>query len=142
MRRRQRSSAQPHARRAGRHGRRVLIKRGGRALFYRAPAWAVTLPVGLGAALMTVSAITGYVWEGVVALAVVVLAWLALALRVTRLASAGPRGDGPASPGGAGVREPRRPLPYAPAGAAAMPPPEEVPPQRAAAQVEGVATPT
>ena len=51
---------------------------------------------------------------------VAVLVWLMLALRVTRLEPAGPRGDGPAPPGGAGVREPRA-LPLAPAGAAAMP---------------------
>jgi hypothetical protein len=49
---------------------------------------------------------------------VVVAAWLAAVLRITHPLPAGPGGDGPAPPGGAGVREPRRPLPVAPAGVA------------------------
>jgi hypothetical protein len=71
------------------------------------------------AGLVATAVLSGYLLFGIGAI-VGVLGWLAIVLRVTRLAPAGPRGDGPAPPGGAGVREPRRPLPHAPAGAAAI----------------------
>jgi hypothetical protein len=50
--------------------------------------------------------------------AIVLAAWLGYAIRVQRLVPAGTRFGGPDSPPGAGVREPRRPLPKSPAGAA------------------------
>jgi hypothetical protein len=53
-----------------------------------------------------------------------VLVWLGF--RRPRV-PAGPHRDGPAPPGGAGVREPRRPLPMGPAGAAARPRPDQDP---------------
>jgi hypothetical protein len=75
------------------------------------------------AALATVAALTGYLLAGGLTIGAAILIWLSLSISVVRLTPAGPGGDGPAPPGGAGVREPRRPLPYAPAGAAAMPVP-------------------
>jgi hypothetical protein len=135
MRRRQQSSGAPGVRAIRRSGRRrVLARRRDRALIYRAPARTVVLLAGMVAAIITVALVTGFVLAGAVLVGAIVLAWLALALRVTRLEPAGPRGDGPTPPGGAGVREPRRPLPFAPAGAAAMPLPDEEPPRRAVAQ--------
>ena len=53
--------------------------------------------------------------------AVVIAAWIMYAVRLQRLVPAGIRGDGPDSPPGVGVREPRRPLPKSPAGAAERP---------------------
>lgn len=109
----------------GRRTPRLLVRRGDRALLYRAPAWTVVLLAALVAVLATGAVIAGLLLAGAAAVGVAILAWLALALRVIRLAPAGPRGDGPAAPGGAGVREPRHPLPHAPAGAAAAPIPQE-----------------
>jgi hypothetical protein len=95
-------------------------------LMYRISRWgAVALVVALAAAV-TFTAITGLVVLGSMVAGTTLLAWLAFTLRVVRLLPAGPpRGDGPAPPGGAAVREPRRPLPLAPAGAAAVPLPDE-----------------
>ena len=96
-----------------------------RALRYRSPGRAAVVPVGLVAALAVAVMVAGYVLAGAATIGVLLLAWLGLALRVRRLQPAGPRGEGPIPPGGVGVREPRRPLPFAPAGAAAIPLPEE-----------------
>jgi hypothetical protein len=75
------------------------------------------------AATVAAAVVTGYLVLGSVVSAVLVLAWLAFSLRVRRavVAWTGPGGDGPAPPGGAGVREPRRPRPHSPAGAAELP---------------------
>jgi hypothetical protein len=132
MRNRQRTASARRGRRVGRDRRtRTLARRGNRALQYRPPAAAVALPVGLLAALAIAAAVAGYVLAGATAMGVLLLAGLGLVLRLRRLAPAGPGGGGPIPPGGVGVREPRRPLPQAPAGAAAMPLPEE--PNRTAA---------
>jgi hypothetical protein len=103
----------------------MRARRRERTLLYRAPARALILLVGMVAALATAAATTGYFLAGAAMIGVAVVAWLILALRVTRLEPAGLGGDGPTPPGGAGVREPRRPVPLAPTGAAAMPLPEE-----------------
>ena len=109
-----------------RNRRRLMrVRRRERTLLYRAPARALVLLLGIVAALATAAATTGYFRAGAVTIGVAVVAWLILALRVTRLQPAVPRGDGPTASGGAGVREPRRPMPLAPAGAAAMPLPQE-----------------
>ncbi len=110
-----------------------MNRRRNRALHLRGPGWTLALVIGVIVALATAAAVAGYLLPGAIAIAAVVSTWLALTLRVTRLQPAGPGGDGPAPPGGAGVREPRRPLPYAPAGAAAMPLPDEDLPRGAAA---------
>jgi hypothetical protein len=101
---------------------------------YRITRWVPLAVVAALAAVATVTAITGLVLVGSVAAATVVVAGIVVALRVVRLLPAGPfRGDDPTPPGGAAVREPRRPMPLAPAGAAAMPLPEEDPGQGFAA---------
>jgi hypothetical protein len=91
--------------------------------------------VALVVAGLVTDTVVGPLWIGAGGAGLVVLAWLAYGVRVRGLMSAGPRGDGPAPPGGAAVREPRRPLPMAPAGAAARPRPEEEPPGRAVAAI-------
>ena len=100
-------------------GDRGLIRFRRHRLVYRrrGPVPAILLVVLVAAALVT-GGTTGHLVVGAIAAAVVVAAWLAAVLRITRPVAAGPRGDGPAPPGGAGVREPRRPLPVAPSGAA------------------------
>jgi hypothetical protein len=100
----------------------VVVRRGGRALVYRARARSAAVLLALVAVLVTGAVIGGLPLAGVTAAAVVTLAWLVSAVRVMPLQPAGSHGDGPMPPGGAGVREPRRPLPHAPAGAAAIPP--------------------
>jgi hypothetical protein len=106
---------------------RLIARRGNRALFYRGPVWSLAALLGTLLAVFIVALVTTYVIEGAITILVAFLVWAVLALRVVRLEPAGPSGDGP-DPGGAGVREPRRPLPMAPAGAAALPLPEEDPP--------------
>ena len=126
MTRRRQSSNAPRCRTMRRiRYRRILARRRERTLLYRAPVRTLALLVVAVAALTTAAVATGYVLVGAVIAGIAVLAWLALALHVSRLEPAGPRGDGPTPPGGAGVREPRRPLPFAPAGAAAMSLPNE-----------------
>ncbi|WP_151483791.1 hypothetical protein [Streptomyces albicerus] len=61
------------------------------------------------------------------AAALVTLGWAASTLRVIRLAAACPGPSGGSGPGGAGVREPRRPKPCPPDGAIALPLPEDPP---------------
>lgn len=85
------------------------------------------------AATLSTAVITGHLRTGSAIGAALVLAWLAYGLRVMRLTPHGPRGDGPAPPGGASVREPRRPRPHSPAGAAARPYDDDEPPGRAVA---------
>ncbi|HZM84811.1 MAG TPA: hypothetical protein VFC19_54510 [Candidatus Limnocylindrales bacterium] len=94
-------------------GRRKLVLRGGLPLRL---AFAVAV-----VATVTAAIATGYPLPGLFAAAGLFVAWLVGAVRVRRaiVLGAGPPGDGP--PGGAGVREPRRPRPHAPAGAAQLP---------------------
>ncbi|MFE2431595.1 hypothetical protein ACFXJ5_33275 [Streptomyces sp. NPDC059373] len=54
----------------------------------------------------------------------VTLVWLVTAVRFLRLEPSGPSGY---PPGGAGVREPRRPKPRRPADAIALPTPDDAP---------------
>jgi hypothetical protein len=89
---------------------------------YRITRWVPVAVVAALAAVATATAVTGLAVLGSVVAGTVLLAGLVVTLRVMRLQPAGPGpGDGPAPPGGAAVREPRRPMPLAPAGAAAMP---------------------
>lgn len=129
MRRRQRHSGVPGPPTTRRP--RTLVRHREWALHYRVPARTALVLVGLVTVLAIATAIAGYVLAGAVAMGVLLLAGLGLALRVRRLQPAGPTGpaggNGPIPPGGVGVREPRRPLPHAPAGAAALPLPEEHP---------------
>ena len=97
-------------------------------LLYRITRWAPVAGVAALTAVATATVITGLVLPGSVVAGALLLAWLVSVLRVARRQPAGPpRGDDPGPPGGAAVREPRRPLPLAPAGAAALPLPDDDP---------------
>jgi hypothetical protein len=115
---------------------RVVVRIRGRAVVYRrrTALLAVAMLV-LVAAAVTAGLLTGYVVAGAGAVGLLLVAWLVSVLRVVRPLPAGPwgGGDGPAPPGGASMREPRRPLPRSPSGAAAMPLDPEEPPGRAVA---------
>ncbi len=102
-------------------------------LVYRGRISALVLTVVVIAVGLTVGAVGGHLGLGVVSAGLVLVVWLGYGMRVTRLVPAGPRGDGPAPPGGASMREPRRPLPLSPAGSAARPRYEDGPPGRAVA---------
>jgi hypothetical protein len=91
-------------------------------------AMAPLVGVGLGSGMAI-----GHFGGAVLVTGLLVTARLGYGLRLARRVPAGPHGDGPAPPGGAGVREPRRPLPMSPVGAAARPIPDQDPPGHAAA---------
>jgi hypothetical protein len=100
---------------------------------YRARTPSLVLLAVTTILLVTAAAITGFVLAGAAIAALMVIGWLAQALRIARLQPSGPRGDGPAPPGGAGVREPRRPLPVVSTGAAAVSVPTDKPTYRTVA---------
>jgi hypothetical protein len=124
----------------GRSCRRTIrLRLGSRVLTYRRlssrphPLRFLLLTLVLAGAL-TAIALAGYLLVGFALTGVLLLIRLAFALRLRRLQPFGPWSGGPTSPGGASVREPRRPRPLSPAGAAAMPiPDDEDPPGRAVA---------
>jgi hypothetical protein len=99
---------------------RVLLRSRRHRLVYagRWPLAAIAIALCVGVAV--VAAVAGPPTIAS-ASAVVIAAWIMYALRLQRLVPAGIRGDGPDSPPGIGVREPRRPLPKSPAGAAERP---------------------
>jgi hypothetical protein len=115
--------------------RRVVVRTRRHQLVYRGRIRVLALPLVLvGAGVATGTAIGHLGWSVLVA-GLLVVAWLGYWIRLARRVPAGPRGNGPAPPGGAGVREPRRPLPMSPAGSAARPRPEQEPPGQAAAMI-------
>jgi hypothetical protein len=87
----------------------------------------------LVAVAVTTGLLTGYRVAGAGAAGLVLVGWLATVLRIVRPVPAGPHGDGPAPPGGASVREPRRPRPLSSGGAAVIPMDRDEPPHRAVA---------
>jgi hypothetical protein len=99
---------------------RVLLRSRHHRLVYagRWPLAAIAFALCVGAAVA--AAVAGPPTIAT-ASAVVIALWMAYAVRLQRLVPAGIRGDGPDSPPGIGVREPRRPLPKSPAGAAERP---------------------
>jgi hypothetical protein len=114
---------------------RVVVRTRRHQLLYRGriAVLAVTLPA-IGAALGT-GVVAGHFGMSLLVTGLLVTAWLGYAIRLARRVPAGPHGDGPAPPGGAGVREPRRPRPMSPAGAAARPMPDQDRPGPAAALI-------
>jgi hypothetical protein len=115
--------------------RRLRYRRRGYRLVYRGRLVVlIALAVLIGVALGTGTA-TGHLGIGALSAGLLVTAWLAYSLRLVRLVPAGPRGDGPAPPGGASVREPRRPLPMSPAGSTARPRPDQEEPGQAVALI-------
>ncbi len=112
---------------------RVVASTRRHRLVYRGRIAALVLMLILVAAALAAGTVTGHLGAGAGAAGLAVVVWLGYGLRITRLVPAGPRGDGPAPPGGATVREPRRPLPLSPAGTAARPRYEVEPPGQAVA---------
>ena len=96
---------------------RVLVRSRHHRVVYagRWPLAALAMALCIGAAV--VAAVLGPATIAA-ASALVIAAWMTYAVRLQRLVPAGIRGGGPDSPPGVGVREPRRPLPKSPAGAA------------------------
>jgi hypothetical protein len=94
----------------------------------------IALVALIGVALGTGTA-TGHLGVGAIVAGLAVAVWLAYSVRLTRPVPAGPHGDGPTPPGGASVREPRRPLPMSPAGSTARPRPDQDEPGQAVALV-------
>lgn len=99
---------------------RVIVSLGHRRLVYQGRWQLAALATMLSVAAVVVGVTFGQLIVAMSAL-VVVAAWLAYAMRVQRPVAAGPWGDGRGPAPGAGVREPRRPLPKSPAGAAERP---------------------
>lgn len=115
---------------------RVLIRTRHHQLLYRGrlSALAVMLVV-LAAVGLAVGTATAHLRISALVTGLLLAVWLGYRLRLTRPVPAGPHGDGPTPPGGAGVREPRRPLPMSPAGAAARPRLDHEPPGQATAVI-------
>jgi len=134
MRRRTRVRRRLRYRRSACRRARVLIRTRHHQLLYRGrlPALALTLVV-FAAAGLAVGTATAHLRISALVTGLLLAVWLGYRLRLTRPVPAGPHGDGPTPPGGAGVREPRRPLPMSPAGAAARPRLDHEPPGQATA---------
>ena len=120
------------ARRRG--GRPVRVVRHRRLVYRGRIAAVIALAALIGVAFGT-GAVTGHLGIGALLAGLFVTAWLAYSLRLTRPVPAGPHGDGPAPPGGASVREPRRPLPMSPSGSTARPRPDQDEPGQAVALI-------
>jgi hypothetical protein len=107
---------------------RVLIRTRHHLLAYRGRLGVLAVVTLLSAIAFGIGTAAGHPAISALAAGLVVFARLGTGLRLTRAVPAGRHGSGPASPGGASVREPRRPLPMSPAGSAARPRPEDDPP--------------
>jgi hypothetical protein len=114
---------------------RVVAKTRRHRLVYRGRFSSLVLLAVLLGAVLAAGTVTGHTGVAAIVAGAVVLAWLAYRIRLDRLVPAGPHGDGPAPPGGASVREPRRPLPMCPGGSAARPRPDQEPPGQAVALI-------
>jgi hypothetical protein len=101
------------------HRDRTLIRLRGRALIYRGRLPMLLLAVAAMAAAIVTGTLFGLTFVAAAGPVAVMLGWLAYAVRLPRFAGGGGRDWPP----GMGVREPRRPLPKSPAGAAARPRP-------------------
>jgi hypothetical protein len=112
---------------------RVLVRNRHHRLVHRGRIAALAGMVALVGAALGAGAATGHLGIAALVAGLVAAAWLGYAIRLRRPVPAGPRGDGPAPPGGAGVREPRRPLPTAPAGSAVRARLDQDPPGQAVA---------
>jgi hypothetical protein len=112
---------------------RVVARTRHHQLVYRGRIAVLAAMAPLAGAGLGSGMATGHFGEAVLVTGLLATAWLGYGMRLARRVPAGPHGDGPAPPGGAGVREPRRPLPMSPVGAAARPMPDQDPPGHAAA---------
>jgi hypothetical protein len=114
---------------------RVVVQTRRHRLVYRGRVAALIVVAALAGAALSSGTATGHLGIGAVAAGLIVMAWLVYSLRLTRPVSFGPSGDGPAPPGGASVREPRRPLPVCPGGSAARARPDQDEPGQAIALI-------
>jgi hypothetical protein len=112
---------------------RLLARTPHHRVVYRGRVSAMVLMLLFALAVFAVGILAGHTVAGTVVAGLVVVGWIAYGVRVRRPVPAGPGGDGPAPPGGASMREPRRPLPVAPAGTAARQRYEDEPPGQAVA---------
>jgi hypothetical protein len=136
LRRRTRVRRRLRYRRSACRRARVLIRTRHHQLLYRGRLSALALMlVVLAAVGLAVGTATAHLRISALVTGLLVAVWLGYRLRLTRPVPAGPHGDGPTPPGGAGVREPRRPLPMSPAGAAARPRLDHEPPGQATAVI-------
>lgn len=110
---------------------RVVVRTRHRRLEYRGRTALLAVMAVLVGVALGVGTVTGHLGVFALVAGLVVAAWLGYGIRLTRPVPAGPRGDGPAPPGGACVREPRHPLPMSPAGSAARSRLESDPPGQA-----------
>ena len=117
---------------AGRRAR-VVVRTRHHQLVYRGRLAVLAMMVALVGIGLGTGTATGHLGLSVLVTVLLVAAWLGYGMRLTRRVPTGPRGDGPAPPGGASMREPRRPLPMSPAGSAARPMPDQYPPDQAVA---------
>jgi len=115
--------------------RRLHYRRRTARLVYRGRIAALIALAALAGGAIAAGTATGHLGIGALLAALCVTAWLAYSLRLTRPVPAGPHGDGPAPPGGASVREPRRPLPMSPTGSTARPRPDQDEPGQAVALI-------
>jgi hypothetical protein len=114
---------------------RVLVQTRRHRLVYRGRIAALIVPAALIGVALGTGIATGYLGIGAMVAGLAVAVWLAYSVRLTRPIPAGPHGDGPTPPGGASVREPRRPLPMSPAGSTARPRPDQDEPGQAVALI-------
>jgi len=124
--------------RYGRHASRkarVVIRARHHRLVYRGRLSALAVTVVLAAVALGVGSATAHLGITALVTGPLVAFWLGYRVRLTGPVPAGPGGDGLAPPGGAGVREPRRPLPMSPAGAAARSQLDDDPPGQAVAVI-------
>ncbi|HEY7175663.1 MAG TPA: hypothetical protein VH442_12170, partial [Micromonosporaceae bacterium] len=97
---------------------RVLLHVRRLAVVHRGRPWAAVLAMVLVLCALFIPLAVGSTTAMIAAPVGVTILWIAYALRLKMLIASG--GGGPDAPPGAGVREPRRPLPKRPAGAAAI----------------------
>jgi hypothetical protein len=114
---------------------RVMLRTRHHQLVYRGRIAVLAVTVALVGAGLGTGTATGHAGLSALVTGLLMMGWLGYGMRLDRRVPAGPPGDGPAPPGGAGVREPRRPLPMSPAGSAARPMPDREPPGQAVALI-------
>jgi hypothetical protein len=130
--RRRRVRQRPRYRPSAGRPARVVVRTRHHQLVYRGRIAVLAMTVALVGVGLGTGTATGHLGMSVLVTGLLVAAWLGYGMRLDRRVPAGPHGDGPAPPGRAGVREPRRPLPMSPAGSAARPMPDQDPPGQAA----------
>jgi hypothetical protein len=120
-RRRSRVRRRLRYRRPGHPRNHVMLRTHRIRLVYRGRPALLAVVVTVAGIAVGAGSLAGHSGISSLGAGLVVAAWLAYRVRLTPPVFTGPHGDGPAPSGGAGVREPRRPLPICPAGSALRP---------------------